>query len=78
MNYATFSLCAPRCYQALLITLLIGWGAYQQPPTTQPRSADDLAKLVDEHFARREAEGFSGVILLAVDGHCVGEGLWLP
>ncbi len=60
---------------ASFTAVLTGAGDPQDPPATQPAgpSAEELATIVHEHFAKREQEGFSGVILVELNGEIVLE-----
>lgn len=58
---AALALCAPRAAQDV------------SPAEGARCTPAEQAKRLDEHFSQREREGFSGVILLAIDGEVVLE-----
>lgn len=55
------------------VALLSSGEGVSQARQQDPRGHSETAVRLDDHFTRREAEGFSGVVLLVIDGETVLE-----
>ncbi len=62
-----------RLFTAFVMLQSLSCAGAPQHANRSPEAADTVAGMMDDHFRQREADGFSGVLLIAADGKIVLE-----